>query len=62
MIDLLVATILAVCPPVKDARITECHERMTNCAVREGGRIDETTIKRCIEKEIETRESSSGSN
>lgn len=49
MIDLLVSVIIATCPPTDDIKTTECHERITNCAVKEGGRIDENTIKECID-------------
>lgn len=49
MTELLVSIILALCP-TDGVDTTECMEDVVNCAVQEAGRIDEHTIKTCIEK------------
>ena len=58
MTDLLVSILITVCPVPEDGGTNKCHEDLINCAVQEGGKIDETTIRECLDKRDKNEDSS----
>lgn len=55
MSELLISIILAVCPIPDEAKTTECQEKIVNCAIQEGGKLDEATIKECLDNKTKDR-------
>ena len=50
MTELLASIMIAVCPIPDSVDLTECHEQILNCAVELGGKINETTIEKCLDE------------
>lgn len=51
MSELLISIILSVCPVPDGAYTNECQESIINCAIQEGGKLNEKTIKECLDEQ-----------